>query len=988
MRQELTSGVFENSPLTAKIHSIGTRLIELAREEEARLAKRHFWEAALLDWCMKNPELRTRVFRFIDVFPQLEGARAVVSHLREYFPLNEYRLPHALRTALLITYPDFLTRGAIHVATRFLYARVARLFVGAHDEGSMLKQVEALEQEGMLCSLDLLGERTASEEEAEEYLSRYRRLIHALGSQRKGCRKQNISVKASALDPYFDPADPEGASRRVRGRLREILRLARKEDVFVHIDMEEYVVRDLTLKVVRDLLEEEEFRGGVKVGIVLQAYLRDAEAALDRVLAWAAVLPEPITIRLVRGAYWDQEIMRAREFRWPVPVFTRKVQTDAMYERLTERLIGLAPKVRVAIATHNIRSIAHAMAVAEEKGLGGDEFEFQILYGLGAPLQRALAEMGFAPRVYLPVGDPVWGMAYLVRRLLENVSSQSFVRRGIHEHQDPEGLLRAPEASSLGQPEFPAGGAAEKGLPPLEFFREDVREKFRSAVDHARASHHDIEIPAVIGGKSLSRSERIRAVSPNDGKTMVADASRATEHDASEAVQAAYGKWRSWNEMRVSERAECLRKAARWMTDRRYELAALEVHEVGKPWREADADVKEAVDYLYFYARVAEESLGDSVTENLDDETNFLRPRGRGVAAVIAPWNFPLAILTGMSAACLVTGNTVILKPAEQALRSGWKVFEAYREAGIPAGVVNFLPGYGAEAGAALVNDSRVAMVAFTGSREVGLGIARAANAPAAGMSHLKKYVIEMGGKNAAIVDETADLDLALPAILDSAFGYAGQKCSALSRLIVLDSIYDFFLSRFLPAVASFPVGSAYDAGTRCGPLIDGEALARVQAAVAEGKSTGFLLGEGKAPSGEGFFVAPSVFGELPAGSRLLEEEIFGPVLAVIRAKSFREALAIANRTPYGLTGGIFSRTPSNIEAAKRDMEVGNLYINRPITGAIVGRHPFGGYRLSGTGTKAGSADYLREFYLERTISENISRHGFAPLREPETETP
>jgi RHH-type proline utilization regulon transcriptional repressor/proline dehydrogenase/delta 1-pyrroline-5-carboxylate dehydrogenase len=968
--------------LETKIEGIGRRLLALAREGDREFRKRHAWESSVLEWCMSDPEIKTRIFRFIDVFPALRTSKAVLAHLREYFPPSQRRLPAAIRTGLLLAHPGVLTRKMVHEAARFIYLRIAALFVAAPGEKEALRVVDEFECEGVLCSLDLLGERTLAESEAETYFRRYRNLIGALGARNSGLEMQNVSVKISALDPRFDPIDPEGTSFRVRKRLRELARLARKGNVFLHIDMEEYQDRDLTLKIIRDLTSEEEFGTGLALGIVVQSYLRDAERSLENILSWARTLAHPLTIRLVRGAYWDQELMKARENHWPVPVFTRKNETDAMFERLARRILEQSPRVRLACATHNIRSIAFVAALAESRRLDRKDYEFQLLYGMGHALSYALRKMDFRPRIYTPIGDPVWGMAYLVRRLLENVSAQSFVRRGIREKADDRDLLAAPVESP--RPEEGAAGKTAPAdvrfepLPPLRFFDEKDRLKFMKSLDHA-PSALGATLPVVIGSRPRNKSEFIQTVSPVDGRTMITRASKADEADAIEAIEAAESRLKPWSRTAASERAACLRRAARWMTGHRFELAALTVYEVGKTWREADAEVKEAADLMNFYARAAE-TLGDQATECLDQEVNFLRPRPRGVSVIIAPWNFPLAILTGMSAASLAAGNPVVLKPAEQSLLCGWNVFQAYLAGGVPEGAVNFLPGYGHEIGPALVKDPRTALIAFTGSKDVGLGILSLAQERTPGQKHVKKVIAEMGGKNAAILDETADFDTALPAILESAFGYAGQKCSALSRLIVLDSVYADFTGRLREAAASYTVGDPRQGASRMGPLIDKSALERVQSYREEGKKNGRVLFEGPAPDSPGFYAAPLILDELPRDSRLLREEIFGPVLAVIRARNFEQALEEANRTEYALTAGIFSRTPSRIEKAKQEIEAGNLYVNRPLTGAIVGRQPFGGYRLSGTGTKAGSAAYLKEFFLEQTVSENLSRHGFAPL--------
>jgi len=413
------------------------------------------------------------------------------------------------------------------------------------------------------------------------------------------------------------------------------------------------------------------------------------------------------------------------------------------------------------------------------------------------------------------------------------------------------------------------------------------------------------------------------------------------------------------------------------MRERRWELAAWEVFEVGKGWREADADVTEAIDYLAYYAREMLRLAAPRETQRLPGETNIYFYEPRGVAAVIAPWNFPLAILTGMTVAALVTGNCALMKPAEQSPMMAVHLREILRQAGLPDDACQLLQG-GGELGAHLVRSAKIHLIAFTGSREVGLEILREAYTHRPGQSNVKRVVCEMGGKNAVIVDSDADLDEAVVHIIDSAFGYQGQKCSAASRLILLEETYDRLLSRLVEAVRSLKIGPPEDPRNAIGPVIDSEAQDRIAGYIRVGKKEATCALEMHAPK-EGMFVGPVIFSDVDPQSRIAQEEIFGPVLSVIKARDFDHALAIANQSSFALTGGIFSRSPAHIEKAREEFRVGNLYINRGITGAVVERQPFGGLKLSGIGSKAGGPDYLLQFLEPRTISENTLRHGFVP---------
>jgi RHH-type proline utilization regulon transcriptional repressor/proline dehydrogenase/delta 1-pyrroline-5-carboxylate dehydrogenase len=413
-------------------------------------------------------------------------------------------------------------------------------------------------------------------------------------------------------------------------------------------------------------------------------------------------------------------------------------------------------------------------------------------------------------------------------------------------------------------------------------------------------------------------------------------------------------------------------------------VAALEVHEAGKPWGEADADVCEAIDFCEYYGREAlrlhELGTSGATVQSPAGEANRLTYVGRGVAAVIAPWNFPLAIPCGMTVAALVAGNAVVLKPAEQTPATAWQLVEALHHAGLPPGVLSFLPGLGEEVGAPLVEHPAVDLVAFTGSREVGLGIVAAAAVHRPGSRSVTRVIAEMGGKNPLIVDDDADLDVAVPAAVTSAFGYSGQKCSAVSRLIVLDAVYDEVVARLVGGVAGLAVGPPSDMGTQVGPLIDAEARDRVAGYTAAAADEGRVLLLRDDVPGRGYYVGPVVVEGLdPATSTVAREEIFGPVLAVFAARDLDHAIALANDTDFALTAGIVSRSPAAIAHASSALRAGNVYVNRSTTGAVVGRQPFGGSGLSGVGSKAGGPDYLLQFTDPRTVTESTLRQGFVP---------
>jgi RHH-type proline utilization regulon transcriptional repressor/proline dehydrogenase/delta 1-pyrroline-5-carboxylate dehydrogenase len=415
---------------------------------------------------------------------------------------------------------------------------------------------------------------------------------------------------------------------------------------------------------------------------------------------------------------------------------------------------------------------------------------------------------------------------------------------------------------------------------------------------------------------------------------------------------------------------------------KRHDLAALLVYEGGKNWNESQADVCEALDFLEFYGREMIRLNQPRVASELPGESSHLGYIPRGVGAVVAPWNFPLPISIGMISAAIVTGNTVVYKPASQTPAMGQAVYDIFNRVDLPKGVLNFVPGPGEDIGDALVTHKDVAFTVFTGSKEVGLGIIEKSGRTPEGAQQVKSVIAEMGGKNAIIIDSDADIDAAVGPIIQSVFSYMGQKCSAASRLIVVAENYDKFVSRFKSAVETLIFGPAWDPRTDIGSVIDAAAKEKIEKYIEIGETEGSLLTRGAEGEGPGYFVRPAVFTDVSPDSRIAQEEIFGPVVCIIKVNDFNEAIEVANDTQYALTGGLFSRSPANIERACREILVGSLYINRGTTGAMMKRHPFGGFKMSGVGSKAMGQDYLPQFMYTRTIVENTFRSGFAPMKD------
>jgi len=973
--------------LEKRIREIGLQL-HSAIDEVPSIFDKRGWIGRLMDWTMKDETFRFNLFRYIDLLPSLKTDDLVVRLLKEYFADGE-ETPAMIREVLGHLPAKGIFPSIEAKVIRSGIEGLAREFIAEKEPKAALHAVKTLWEGGLACSVDLLGEVVVSDREARGYGERYLEILNVLVPE-VGSWKENrlleeddkgpiprldISFKISSFYSQLDPLDWEGSIEEVEEGLRPVIEKAKQLGASVCFDMEHYYYKDLTLAVFKSVAEE--FRDYPFIGIALQAYIKDARKDFSQLLEWAKAMRRRITIRLVKGAYWDYEIVTNRQKGWPVPVFLDKEETDSNFEELTGLLLANSEWIRTAIATHNIRSISNALAVAESLKLPEGSFEFQMLYGMGDPIRKTLGRMRKRVRVYTPVGELIPGMAYLVRRLLENTSNTSFLRNFFSGKMPFEEMMRAPNPGKNAPEEEPIGDRFQNE-PPTDFSVAANRIGMKEALKKVRGDFNK-KYPIRIGDREVWTEKETLSLNPSRPSEIVGRVSSASRENAEKALRVARKAWDFWKKVRPGTRAAYLFKAASLMREKRFELAALEVYEVGKTWRDADADVVEAIDYLEYYGREMMRLGTPQHLGNYPGEENEYRYEPRGVGVVISPWNFPLAIPTGMASAAIVTGNCVIFKPSGLSAVTGSKLAEIFMLTGLPPGVLQFLPGSGEEVGDFLVKHPEIDFVAFTGSRDVGLGILRHAAETHQLQKNIKRVIAEMGGKNAIIVDETADLDEAVKGVVESSLGYQGQKCSACSRVIVAEPVYEEFCGRLKDAIESIRIGPSELPGTFAGPVIDDKALKKIEEYIEAGKREGQAVLFDK-PDGAGYFIGPALLLHVAPDSAVAQEEIFGPVLVVMKSKDIDEAIIIANNTRYALTGGLFSRSPTHIGKVKDEFRVGNLYLNRRITGALVGRQPFGGFGMSGVGSKAGGPDYLLQFTNSRSISENTLRRGFAPL--------
>jgi RHH-type proline utilization regulon transcriptional repressor/proline dehydrogenase/delta 1-pyrroline-5-carboxylate dehydrogenase len=993
------------SNLDVRIMNRGKEFFASIAGEAPSIFNKGWWTGKVMDWAMQNEQFKVQLFRFVDVLPYLNTSESLSRHIEEYFSGEGQDIPKVLKwgAGAMGGLGGKLAAGLVAKTIRANIESMAKQFIIGENTQDAIKTLRKLRKDGFAFTVDILGEATVSEAEAEAYMKSYLELLDALrgelpkwtglgggGGLDWGTTPMlNVSVKPSALFSQASPKDFEGSVQGILKRLIPIYRKVRELGGWMCIDMEQYKFKDITLELFRRLRSSEEFRDYPGLAVVLQAYLKDTDRDLAELLAWAREKKLPIGIRLVKGAYWDYETVIAKQNGWEIPVWTIKAESDAAFERQARVILENHDICHFACASHNIRTIAAVMEMAAELKVPESRYEFQVLYGMAEPVRKGLLHVARRVRLYAPYGDLLPGMAYLVRRLLENTANESFLRQSFAEAAEIERLLENPLITLDRERARRAARTAAPSAAPIppftnepmaDFTRADVRQAFQQAIASVR-QELGRTYPLWIGGREVFTDDRIPSVNPANPDEVIGSVCQAGREHIDQALEAAQKAFPLWRELSPEDRAGYLFKAADIARKDIYRLSAWQILEVGKQWDQAYADVAEAIDFLEYYGREMLRLGKPRRMGRAPGEFSQLMYQPKGIAAVIAPWNFPLAISCGMTSAAMVAGNPVLYKPAGPSSVVGATLCRIYREAGIPDGVFNYVPGRSSVMGDYLVEHPAISLIAFTGSMEVGLHIIEKAARVHPGQSQVKRVIAEMGGKNAIIIDDDADLDEAVREVLYSAFGFQGQKCSACSRVIVVESIYARFVERLVEGARALAIGPAEDPAYFMGPVVDERAQSTILKYVELARQEGRVLLCQEVPN-HGYYVPLTIVEGITPEHRLAQEEIFGPVLAVMKVKDFTQALEWANSTRFALTGAVFSRSPRHLERASREFNVGNLYLNRGSTGALVERHPFGGYKMSGVGSKAGGPDYLIQFLDPRTVCENTMRRGFAPTME------
>lgn len=858
-------------------------------------------------------------------------------------------------------------------------------FVLGRDIEEAMKNSAEAQKKGYRISYDMLGEGARTAKDAQRYFDSYKDAIEKIGAQ-KHEKRAGISVKLSALHPRYEYAQRAICIPALCERLDHLVRMAHKHNITITVDAEEVDRLEMSLEIIEHALEHSVPEGWDGFGLAVQAYQKRALPLIDRLAAMAKTHNRTLQIRLVKGAYWDTEIKRAQVEGLPdFPVFSRKSNTDLSYLACAQKMLTHKDHIFPMFGTHNAHTVSAVWTMALEAGA---DFEFQRLHGMGESLYSALKEKRDVPvTIYAPVGSHEDLLPYLVRRLLENGANSSFVNKVLDRDVPVKEVIRDPVKRSASNqdkyhPNIRLPHELYKNEPPYG----RINSSGRDLTDADTAQHIEDAIAALkpryesyafINAQKIKDSVAHDIRNPADRSQTVGQVWPAHPKIVNDAFKVAKESFKEWNAADSSVRATALENIAD-LFERHYdELIALCTHEAGKTISDGVAEVREAIDFCRYYANKGRDLFNEvgEILPGPTGEDNRLHLSGRGVFVCISPWNFPLAIFTGQITAALMAGNAVIAKPAEQTPLIAMRAVQLMHEAGIPPGVVTLLPGDG-RLGAALIEHKDVAGVAFTGSTEVAHEINKTL---AAKQGAITPLIAETGGQNVMIVDSTALTEQVIDDVVLSAFGSAGQRCSALRVLCLQDEIADKTIEMLKGAMAEQHVGNPALIASDIGPVIDEAAMERLMSHRKKLDGFGTLIHEMTLDAtliGKGHFFAPCAFEIENIGA--LGREIFGPILHVVRFKSSEldELIDAIKATGYGLTFGVHSRIDSFQRDIARRVGAGNTYVNRSMTGAVVGVQPFGGHGLSGTGPKAGGPYYLPRFSHEHTVSVDTTAAG------------
>jgi RHH-type proline utilization regulon transcriptional repressor/proline dehydrogenase/delta 1-pyrroline-5-carboxylate dehydrogenase len=877
--------------------------------------------------------------------------------------------------------------GVVRVAANKAMRIMSKQFVMGRTILEAIKRATEKESRGYRYSYDMLGEAALTNKDALRYLEDYKNAIEEIGKNSNPDAtlydKPGISIKLSALHCRYSEAQKERVLLELTPKLLELALLAKKYNIGLTVDAEESERLDISLDVIEKVFTDESLKGWNGFGMALQSYQKRAFYVLDWIAELSRHHNKRMIVRLIKGAYWDSEIKKTQmQGLSDYPVFTRKQFTDVSFQACARKILTMTDAIYPQFATHNAYSVAMILSIV------GDykDFEFQCLHGMGTDLYEQIVprdKFNIPCRIYAPVGTHEDLLPYLVRRLLENGANSSFVNRITDEDVPVAELVVNPVVKSK---ELLA--KINENIPlPIDIFAPDRKNSvgidLTNRLTLAKMQSYYVEhepyqweAKPIIGFTKIEGNPAKFVLSPQDNKQAVGKVIKATEEHMEQALQAGEKAFATWSITSVEDRAQCLERYADLLEKNMLTLLAMACLEAGKTWNDGVAEVREAVDFCRYYAACARKILAKPQTfHGYTGEINELNLCPRGIVLCISPWNFPLAIFTGQIVAALVTGNCVIAKPSDQTILVGYYAVKLMLEAGIPEGVIQFVPGQGSLVGKKLVADKRIKAVVFTGSTATANMINRTLVERG---EEIIPLIAETGGQNAMIVDSSALLEQVIVDVMTSAFGSAGQRCSALRVLYIQEEVYPRAIELLKGAMMELNIGNPRMLTTDVGPVIDSASLETLKNHVIDMQRNHEIIYQSNLDDycSGGFFMPPTAIAIDNISA--LEKEIFGPVLHVIKFKrnNLDGVIDQINQTGYGLTLGIHSRLDSTVQYIRERIKVGNCYVNRNMTGAVVGLQPFGGEGLSGTGPKAGGPHYLQRLCVERTFTKDTTAAG------------
>lgn len=877
---------------------------------------------------------------------------------------------------------EVVVRKAVEKAMRIM----SKQFVMGRTIAEAIARAREKEEIGYRYSYDMLGEAALTAVDAERYFKAYRSAIEAIGAHKPDAdvyQSPGISIKLSALHPRYQEAQSVRVLEELVPKLLELAILAKEFNIGFTIDAEESERLDLSLDVIERVFKDSRLNGWHGFGLAVQSYQKRAYYVLDWIANLARTYKRRIMVRLIKGAYWDSEIKKAQMLGLKdYPVFTRKVFTDVSFQACAKKILTMTDVIYPQFATHNAYSVAMILKLV------GDyrDFEFQCLHGMGNELYQQIVPkeaFGIPCRIYAPVGSHEDLLPYLVRRLLENGANSSFVNRIVDDKAPIESLVEDPvqiarQMLSKINENIPLPASIflpeRKNSPGFDL---TDRKEVKELQDYLRAKDlTNWHAAPIIANQPKPDKDPEPVYSPQNHEDIIGSVVHANEDDVDYALDQAQKVFPAWSHTPVRSRAAIIDQFADLLEEHMFDLLAIACLEAGKTWNDAIAEVREAIDFCRYYASHAVQLMEKPKRlHGYTGELDELSLHPRGILLCISPWNFPLAIFTGQIVASLVTGNCVIAKPAEQTPLIAHFAVQLLLKAGIPAGVLQLLPGPGETIGARLVADKRIKGVIFTGSTQTAALINKTL---ATRGGEIVPLIAETGGQNAMIVDSSALLEQVVVDVLASSFASAGQRCSALRVIFVQEDIYPRFIELLKGAMAELKVGDPRWLDTDVGPVIDKEALSNLKSHVKKMLKNHELIHQCELSNecGQGTFMPPTAIAISHIDT--LEQEVFGPILHVIsyKRKELDDVIEQINSTGYGLTLGIHSRINSTVEYIRQRVHVGNCYVNRNMVGAVVGLQPFGGEGLSGTGPKAGGPYYLQRLCVERTFTVDTTAAG------------